>query len=153
MPAQTAREYCPCCHRPKPKPRIEKLTPQLCEALRKIHSKAGLEFCKIPAYVFKAQHSRLKHWSFLEEQSYIRKDGSQQRRPGVWRVTERGEEFLSGLLSVPTECHLVRDQPVAWSDQRATWHEITHKDAPDYEDYRTDYERHMFGNASAEDGM
>lgn len=127
-----AKTYCPCCDRPLPKPRFERLTKHLLEALREIYEKATLQWVKIPAYRYRGLHARLKHWNFLEEGTMIKRDGSEQRRPGVWRVTERGEQFLAGLLSAPYEARLVADRVVEWGQRRVSFHEAMEIEAPNY---------------------
>jgi hypothetical protein len=134
--------YCPCCKRRMPKPRVEKMTPQLAKALAKIHSLCGTRFEKIPAYVFKAQHSRLKHWGFLEEEFYVRKDGSAQRRPGVWRVTDAGEEWLAGRSRVPFELHLEKDRVILAGDILCTYAQVLGLEETD-EPEESDYDHYM----------
>jgi hypothetical protein len=135
--------YCPCCKRRMPKPRVEKLTPQLAKALAKIHKLCGLEFQKIPAYVFQAQHSRLKHWGFIEEEFYLRK-GQATRRPGVWRVTEAGEEWLAGMSRAPFELHLEKDTVILKGDLLCTYAQVLGlEETEEPEEFDSDYQRYM----------
>lgn len=123
--AKQSREYCPCCHRPMPKPRVEQLRPELARVLQQIYAESSLGYAKIPAYKYKAQHSRLKHWGFLEEGVFVRPNGSPQRRPGVWRVTEAGEEWLAGYSRVPFELLIEKDQAVGpVGDRRVTLSDV-----------------------------
>lgn len=113
-PKAAGREYCQCCHRPLPQERVERLTPKLCDALRRIskNSREGAVFVRVPAYEFKGLHARLRHWGLIEEQTYVRKNGSEARRPGCWRITKKGLEFLAGDLFVPGILVMEEDRPI-----------------------------------------
>ena len=136
-------KVCPCCHRKMPKPRVETLKPQLVKALQQMYQASGLEFRKIPAYVFKAQHSRLKHWNLIEEQIFVKKNGTPQRRPGVWRVTEIGEEFLAGYNRQPFSLWLEKDRVILRGDDMVSCKEALGLD--DSYEIESDYDRYMRG--------
>lgn len=89
---------CPCCGQ-----RVQlyrrSLNRAMVRALTDIYRAAGRDWVRIADIVGKrADEAKLVHWGLLEEQYGRREDGG---RKGTWRVTEKGERFLRGEISVP----------------------------------------------------
>ena len=64
MPTSSC-DACPHCHRPFSTPRVERLTPNLADALAQIarQTQDGKVFVKVPAYQFTGSHAKLALWA------------------------------------------------------------------------------------------
>ena len=61
-------------------------------------------------------YAKLRFWGLLTAKSEIREDGSD--RAGFWRVTEKGEKFVRGVISVPRIAHTYNNTVAHFSEER-----------------------------------
>ena len=121
--ATTPCPTCPHCHQTLPQPRVERLTPALADALAQIaqESQRGQIYVPVAAYRWRGTHARLALWGLAEELLHARRSGSGQTRSGSWRPTQRGMQWLSGLIHVPSEVHVLRGRVVGLGRDLITW--------------------------------
>lgn len=90
----TNAEPCPCCNR-KAKIYKRKVHAQMARGLIRFYKAGGgASFLHAPTVVPNYQNTdfaRLTHWGLVEEQDERQEDGN---RPGYYRVTELGEDFI-----------------------------------------------------------
>ena len=77
-----------------------------------LHVENYLKSLNIPAAV-RGDFPKLRHWGLLEAKTGIREDGS--KRVGLYKVTLRGQAFLSGILKVPSRVHLYNQEVLGFS--------------------------------------
>lgn len=75
-------------------------------------------------------YTKLKFWEFIV-----------QLEDGIWIVTKRGQEFLTGMLSVPKEVRYFRDEIVDFSSETTTAIQIlpTEESKQKYREYMEPY--------------
>lgn len=91
---------CPSCGQ-LAKIYTRKLNKQMTRVLIAMYRQHGQDWCRftelgVPA---RADEAKLAYWGLIESEEGIRDDGS--NRVGVWRVTDKGVDFISKLRKVP----------------------------------------------------
>lgn len=90
---------CPCCSQ-MAKIYRRRITRPMALALIECWRKGGTHeyvyVADLPTY--SSDFAKLVYWGLIEEQRAKRPDGG---RMGYWRVTPKGEDYLSGRLSLP----------------------------------------------------
>jgi hypothetical protein len=102
---------CPVCDQ-LAKIYTRRITAQMARALILLYRHVGAsdEWIHAPSFFTskRANSSNdaalLRHWRLIELQGALRRDGS--NRSGLWRITERGRQFVRGDLSVPKFVYL-----------------------------------------------
>lgn len=90
---------CPACQQ-HVKVYRRKLNSGMALSLIVMYRAGGTEFVHLPSTVGarSREEGKLRHWGLVEEADSKRPDGG---RPGFWRVTELGEDFVLGRVEVP----------------------------------------------------
>ena len=95
--------FCPCCGK-KGKVYKTKLSQHLALCLRWIHVHADPADGWVdvqntaPRFMLKSKtYPLLEHWDLIEGKSF---------RSGIWRVTLKGQDFLNGLINLPSAVHI-----------------------------------------------
>ncbi len=97
---------CPCC-RQYVKVYRRKLTAASTRAVIAHYSESGRDWGHLPTIVKKRMPdvahqggymNLAVHWGLIEEERTLREDGG---RAGFWRVTEAGEQWVRGEISIP----------------------------------------------------
>lgn len=99
---------CPCCFQTvKLYPR--KITSPMARGLIKQYRAVGLDFAHSAALVKSETHefSQLSWWGLVSELDERREDGG---RPGWWRITSPGEDFVLGRVSLPETAYVYNKQ-------------------------------------------
>lgn len=90
---------CPCCTQ---RVQLYRRTINTGQAvsLIKMYRAAGRDWQHVPTTVGRqsAEEGKLRYWKLVEESPDPREDGG---RAGWWRVTERGELFVTDRLRIP----------------------------------------------------
>lgn len=92
---------CPCCDQ-MVKIYRRQVYAEMAKFLTQIYRGAGREWCHTPSLVPELRGgdtAKLVHWGLIESMPGEREDGS--KRTGWWRVTEKGEQWLHGRVSIP----------------------------------------------------
>lgn len=109
---------CPCCnqHAQVYKRRLNAAMAYVLTLIEEWHYDQGVavgqgEWLHVPSYIaqkaasnpsraaaVRGDWAKLKHWELIEEQPTQRGDGS--RRVGYYRITQRGIDFVRGVISV-----------------------------------------------------
>lgn len=108
---------CPCCDRSGKVYRI-RLNQTYALALRWIylngdeHGWVNVQN-KAPRVILKGKnYGMMAHWGLLE---------SYGNRSGIWRVTEKGKAFCSGMIKVPASVFIYDDKVWGFSDEEITF--------------------------------
>lgn len=77
-----------------------KLNSGMARSLIAMYRAGGTDFVHIPTEIGarSREEGKLAYWALVEEQKENRPDGG---RAGYWRVTDKGEQFVLGLVKVP----------------------------------------------------
>jgi hypothetical protein len=59
-------------------------------------------------------HTTLQHWGFVEPGSH---DDSTKRADGLWRITDKGKQFIAGTVTVPKKAYIYNNAVEGWSDE------------------------------------
>lgn len=120
----TGGVQCPCCDR---KVRLYKRTINrgMAVALATMYAAAKTDWAHKPTVLrgvgsAARDESLLTHWGLFEESLGVREDGG---RAGWWRVTEDGERFLRGALTVPRHVYLLNNQPLLFEGEHIDIHD------------------------------
>lgn len=111
--------YCPCCDR------WGKISPF---TLTETHALALLWMSKqdtadgwidvpplAPQWMLRGKNYQLMaKWELIEKGS---KTNSATRSDGMWRITERGWDFIRGHISVPTKAYIYNNSIEGWSEE------------------------------------
>jgi hypothetical protein len=65
--------------------------------------------------------AKLAHWGFIEQAE--NEDGS-KKTSGVWRPTQKGVDFVSCRIQVPSHVHLLLNTVVGWSERQVYVYEM-----------------------------
>lgn len=112
---------CPCCgqlvkqyHRP--------INAGMAHSLITMYRTAGRDWQHIPTTIggHSREEGKLRYWGLIEEQLERREDGG---RAGWWRVTELGEQWILGQVTVPSHvviyngrCRWLEGDPISVVD-------------------------------------
>lgn len=112
---------CPCC-RQYAKMYRRKVNSSMARGLIEMYRAYGLRYGNLQEVRRKRgatdnrEESKLRYWGLVEEDLHPRDDGG---RSGFWRVTERGESWVNGCITIPKyaylydgECMSVSGDPV-----------------------------------------
>jgi hypothetical protein len=101
---------CPCCGQFA---KIYKRTVNsgMARSLITMYKASGREWQHVPTTTDRAsrEEGKLAYWGLLEESEEVRTDGG---RAGWWRVTEDGEKFVKGCLSIPKYAYVYNGEVV-----------------------------------------
>lgn len=100
---------CPCCDQYARVYR-RRLNVPMVRALMRMYVAAGTrEYVHTPTLLGgrRGEEARLSYWQLTKESDGTRTDGG---RRGWWRVTERGELFLNGEITVPSHALVYNGQ-------------------------------------------
>lgn len=110
-----AGTLCPVCEQ-NVKIYKRKLTPATARAIAALYNEHGRGFGYLPNVIKKhladvaSQGGQLvmgAHWGLIEPREVRRADGG---RAGYWRVTELGEQWLHGHVTVPQTAHVFNNR-------------------------------------------
>lgn len=91
-------DHCPLCNQ-MAKMYKRKINSTMARALINLWNLCGRSFGHGPSLPGDSHEiSQLVWWGLIEEESRIRPDGG---RAGWWRITDKGELFVTGQLNVP----------------------------------------------------
>lgn len=65
----------------------------------------------------KGYHGKLKYYKMLEQ---LPNNDSSKAKSGIWRITQKGKDFVENKIEVPKRVHLYNDIVVDWSDEQIT---------------------------------
>ncbi len=69
-------------------------------------------------YVGGGEFAKLSYWGFIEKKANTDR---KKAHSGVWRITERGQKFITGeLANVAKYCHTYNAQVMGYSEERTT---------------------------------
>lgn len=90
---------CPVCEQ-NVKVYRRKINSGMARSLIQMYRAGGLEFIHVPTAIGarSREEGKLAYWALVEEEKVRRPDGG---RAGYWRVTELGELFILGKVSMP----------------------------------------------------
>lgn len=90
---------CPICEQ-KVKVYRRKINSGMARSLILMYRAGGLDFIHVPTAIGarSREEGKLAYWALVEEERMRRPDGG---RAGYWRVTELGELFIRGKVSMP----------------------------------------------------
>jgi hypothetical protein len=131
--------YCPCCNRIGQVYR-RKVSHGMVVALVAFHNASGADRKwvhygptitkfrgQIPGI---ADYSKLKWWGLIEpkealafEKQAVRED-EDKSSSGLWRITPRGQEFVSGYISIHEYCHVWDDRPRRFSGRELAFQQM-----------------------------
>lgn len=97
---RTVGTTCPCCDQ-FAKVYRRNITAATAQALILMYRSAGKGWCYMPELLDRKQadETKARYWGLIEEQDGNRADGSS--RVGVWRLTDKGVQFVLGQVEVP----------------------------------------------------
>ena len=114
---------CPCCDQYAKRYR-RKLNSSMAAALCWMWTHARDAWIEVPtaapAWILKArEYPKLAWWGLIEEQP--RADGSSGRTSGVWRVTQKGADFVRGGRPVARYAFVYNGTVEDFTTERPTW--------------------------------
>lgn len=92
-------EHCPLCNQ-HAKIYRRTINAGMARSLIAMYGIGGLDWVHLPTQLGSRsrEEGKLAYWGLVEESTLKREDGG---RPGTWRVTARGEQFLRAQSAVP----------------------------------------------------
>lgn len=132
--------HCPCCGRIGQVYR-RKISYGMMVALVAFHNASGREraWVEYGPVITKhrgsvpgiADYSKLKWWGLIEpkerlafEKNAVREE-EDKASSGMWRITERGQQFVAGHITVPEYCHVWDDRPRRFSGRSLSFTTLT----------------------------
>jgi hypothetical protein len=103
---------CPCCTQ-FAKVYKRKINSTMARDLIALYRQAGRDWAYLPDVRKRSgsrsnrEESKLRYWSLIQEEPAVRPDGG---RSGWWRVTQFGEAFVLGRLTVPKYARIYDDR-------------------------------------------
>lgn len=82
-----------------------KLNSGMARSLIAMYQAARLDWQHIPTTIgaLSREEGKLRYWGLIEEETERRPDGG---RSGYWRVTELGEQFVLGKITLPSHARI-----------------------------------------------
>jgi len=63
----------------------------------------------------KGYHGKLKYYDMIEQ---LPNDDTSKAKSGIWRITQKGKDFVNNKILVPKRVHLYNDRVDGWSDEQ-----------------------------------
>lgn len=114
---------CPLCTQ-RAQTYRRKVNSGMARSLIAMYQVGRLDWVHLPSQIGarSREEGKLAYWGLVEENPLKREDGG---RPGEWRVTPRGEQFLRGKLSVPKYAYVYNGKVMGFDTSEM----VTIKDA------------------------
>lgn len=110
---------CPCCHQ-FAKVYRRKVTGHMATMLAKMYRKGRLDFVNLPSLRTGQgglDDTIMQHFGLIEEEKRLREDGG---RAGWWRVSGKGERYLTAAAEIPKYAHVYAGKRLYYSGPSVT---------------------------------
>ena len=68
-----------------------------------------------PRWVLRGKsHTTLQHWGLVEPGSH---QDTAKKADGLWRITDKGQQFIAGTITVPKKAYIYNNAVEGWSDE------------------------------------